>query len=274
MPSQPLTITVRFHDRAPIRVAVPIPQRLRDDAWKEGDHPRGKGGQFSSGGSAHVVASHHPETGNIVIHGVHAERENATKHQSGVLQKQHAKADNDFDLASHGHEAKSQGAVQSQKTLKEFRQPFAQNKSAQIQGLGDPNKGLHIVAEGHHEGGVTVHGVHTDPKAAEEHAERLSREAWERSGETRSEVTPREVAAARRDYNKDRPAHEQVSREQAEDQTHEGFEKFVEQRHPLDETLPHPGRSKANRHFVGNLGVFGDETGRTGIIRVMHHKPE
>lgn len=275
----PLRITVQVNDRPAAHLLVPQggrPLVIRDEAWKEDDHPRGKGGQFSSGGSAHVVASHNPETGNIVVHAVKSDRADAAKHQIGVLQKQHEKYDRDYGLAENGHSDRYEGAVQTQKLLAARNQPFAQTKSATIRGDGDPNKGMHIVAEGHHGGGLTVHGAYTDEHEAKAHAERLSKEAWATKGETRTDVSDREISAARKDFNRERPSSEQVSAEQALSGGHGDFDAFVEARHPTDEILPHPGRTKANRYFVENELSFGAgmHKGRTGVIRVMHHKPQ
>lgn len=275
----PFHISVRINDRSAARIFIPANGHViltRDDDWKEGEHPRGKGGQFTSGGSAHVVASHHPETGNIVIHAVKSDRQEATKHQIGVLQKQHEKFDRDYGAAEYGHSEHYESAVRTQQMLSQRSQPFAQNKAITIQGGGDPNKGFHVVAEGNHGGGLTVHGAYTDEHEARAHAERLSKEAWATKGETRSDISDREVSVARREFNRDRPSHEQVSAEQASNGGHEAFDAFLDAKHPMDEVLPHPGRTKANRHFVENHLAFGPgmHEGRTGVIRVMHHKPQ
>jgi hypothetical protein len=245
-----------------------------DAEWKEGDHPRSENGQFGSGSTAHVVASHNPETGNIVVHGVHSGRTEATKHQIAVLQKQHDKLDRDYDLASYGENASYQGAVHTQKMLAAFNQPQAHAKSIAVAGKGDGTGGLHIVAEGHHGGGLTIHGAYHDPDEAGRHADRLSQEAWADKGEIRSEITDREARAARREFNKDKPAAEHVSQEQVDDQSHEAFEAYLNAKHPMDETLPHPGRAKSNRYLVDNdLSTGSGEAGsRTGVICVLHHK--
>lgn len=252
----PLLLSARANDAA-----------LALDSFTEADHPRNQTGQFGSGTPAHVVASYHPGTGNVVVHGIHKDKARATKHQIGVLEKQHAKLDRDYDLASHGHSDTYSGAVHAQRTLAQFQQPYAQTRSTEVQGHSD-GSGLHVVAEGKHDGGVTVHAVYANSADAKAHAETVSRQAWAEHGETRSEVTDREVSAARRDFNKGKPEHEQVSREEAENQSHEAFERFVEQRHPLDEVLPYPGLQKATRYLSENAAH--DATGATGAVRIVH----
>lgn len=249
-----------------------LPARANDadlllDNFAEADHPRNQTGQFGSGTPAHVVASYHPGTGNVVVHSVHADKASATKHQIGVLEKQHAKLDRDYDLAAHGHSETYAGAVHAQRTLSEFKQPYAQTRSAEVQGHSD-GSGLHVIAEGKQEGGVTVHAVYANAADAKAHAETVSRDAWATHGETRSEVTDREVSAARRDFNKGKPADQQVSREQADNQSHPEFERFVDQRHPLDEVMPYPGLKQANRFLTENADPDG--SGRSGIVRVVH----
>lgn len=237
------------------------------DDFHEYQHERNKTGQFGSGTLVHVVASYHTETGNVVVHGLHAERPHAIKHQIEVLQKQRGKFDRDYGLAAFGHAEHDEGAVQTQRMLAQHGQSFAQTRTATVQGHSD-GSGLHVVAEGQHGGGVAVHAVYANAADAKAHAEDISRKAWAVNGETRSEVTDREVSAARRDFNKGKPVAQQVSREQADNQTHEAFEQFVEARHPLDEVLPYPGLKQASRYLAENAAH--DATGASGVVRVVH----